>query len=301
MSTPADLLRWSAWRPLATVSRDPEISSLPGLYRIRRNDRDDLDYIGQTSLPLRRRLAMLRGVYKDEMPYADPHTAGPALWSLRHATNCDYECSVVPIEGDTPWRKGMEALAIALYRQEFGQSPTIEFGRIMVGYHPSSGNNSKLVAAGKRFRGGPSDEPHFRHSPGIAPAGPLTGDPQGESWGGHAWSAWIPLRQPIDANAVEGSGLYRIRGDEDGKLLYVGQGLVPDRPLAHLGKTRQADHRQGPIFGAHDRLEWSAVVNGAWLPHQRLELENDLIGAHILTTGEVLAAQFLAGAASELR
>jgi hypothetical protein len=301
MSTPADLLQWSAWRLLATVSRDQEISRLPGLYRIRRLGRNDLDYIGQTSLPLRRRLAMLRGVYKEEMPYADPHTAAPALWALRHATGCDFECSVVPIEGSTPWRKGMEAVAIALYRQEFGQSPTIEFGRIMAGYRPSSGNNSRLAAVGKRFRGGPSDEPHFRHVPGIAPAGPLAGDPHGVSWGGHTWSAWIPLHQLDVVEAVTGSGLYRIRGDEDVKLLYIGQGKVPDRPLAHLGKIRQADHRQGPIFAAHSRLEWSAVVNEDWHQHQRLELENDLIAAHILTTGEVPAAQFLDGMKADPR
>lgn len=73
------------------------------------------------------------------------------------------------------------------------------------------------------------------------------------------------------------------------------QALVPDFPLAHFEKTRRADHRQGPTFSAPSRLEWSAVVNESWLPHQRLELENDLIATHILTTGEELAAQFLDG------
>jgi hypothetical protein len=35
------------------------------------------------------------------------------------------------------------------------------------------------------------------------------------------------------------------------------------------------------------------VLNDDWLDHQRLELENDLIAAHLLTTGQVPAAQFL--------
>ena len=35
----------------------------PSLYRIRRVGRADLDYIGQTGVGLRRRLAMLSGIY----------------------------------------------------------------------------------------------------------------------------------------------------------------------------------------------------------------------------------------------
>lgn len=299
MRSPAYLLQWTVWRPLDGVSRDSVIPRLPGLYRIRRAGRDDLDYIGQTGLALPQRLGMLRGLYRDEMPYADPHTAAPALWALRHASGCEFECSVVPIEGSTPWRKGMEAVAIALYRQANGQSPTIEFGRVPVGYHPSSPNNARLVAAGKRNRGGPSPDPHVRHASGIAPMGPLSGDPHGASWGGHAWTPWSPLRETGASGITAGTGLYRIRGDDDGSLLYVGQGKVPSRPLAHSAKTTKADHRQGRIFAAQQRLEWSAVLNSAWLSHHLLELENDLIAAHILGVGEVPAAQFLDGATSE--
>jgi hypothetical protein len=87
--------------------------------------------------------------------------------------------------------------------------------------------------------------------------------------------------------------LYRIRGDEAGALLYVGQGRIPDRPLAHLGKVATVDHEQGRIFAAQQRLECSWVINGEWLAHHRLELENDLIAAHIVQTGSVPAAQFL--------
>ena len=116
MVDPADLLRWGGWRPLATASRDPEIPHRPGLYRIRRMGRDDVDYIGQTgmgTMTLRKRLGMLRGVYGKLMPYRDPHTAGPALWALYHQTGVDFEVPAVPVEGSTPWRKGLEALAIA--------------------------------------------------------------------------------------------------------------------------------------------------------------------------------------------
>lgn len=149
MVSVADLLVWTPWCPLRTSPIDPVIPRLPGLYRVRRVGHDDLDYIGQTGMRLGQRLAMLRGLYADEMPYRDPHTAAPALWALRHATGCDFEVSVAPVDGSTQWRKGLETLAISLYRQEQGCSPTVEFGRVPVGYLASSSNNSRLVRAGK--------------------------------------------------------------------------------------------------------------------------------------------------------
>ena len=121
---PADLLTWSPWVLHPGCWRGKTIPPLPGLYRVRRLGHDDLDYTGQTGIGgmnLRRRLAMLIGVYAEEMPYKDPHAAGPALWALRHQTGEEFEVSVVPVEGTTPWRKGLEALAIALYRQDHGR------------------------------------------------------------------------------------------------------------------------------------------------------------------------------------
>jgi hypothetical protein len=35
------------------------------------------------------------------------------------------------------------------------------------------------------------------------------------------------------------------------------------------------------------------VVNDGWFDHQRMEIENDLIVTHVLTTGEVPEAQFI--------
>jgi hypothetical protein len=34
------------------------------------------------------------------------------------------------------------------------------------------------------------------------------------------------------------------------------------------------------------------LVNDEWLSHHRLELENDLIGSHLLVTGAIPVAQF---------
>ena len=181
---------WSAWRPLHKASIDQSIPSVAGLYRVRHVGFSGIDYIGQTGGSLRARLGMLRGVYGNVMPYNDPHTAGPALWALRDATGCDYEASVAVVEESVAIRLALEHLAIALYRQSHGVSPTFNFGRMPAGYKKSSGNNQRLVAAGKRFRGGPCFETLPSHAPGIPPAGPLHGLPGDENWCGHAWSRW---------------------------------------------------------------------------------------------------------------
>jgi hypothetical protein len=99
------------------MRRGTAVTNRPGLYRIRRTGRSDVDYIGQTGNSLRGRRRMLRGILDPEMPYRDPHTAGHALWSLRRAEACQFEASVVPVAGSSQWRKGLESLAISLYRQ----------------------------------------------------------------------------------------------------------------------------------------------------------------------------------------
>jgi hypothetical protein len=288
-----DKIVWTPWRPLLGGWLDRSLPSGPGLYRIRRSGRDDVDYIGQTSLRLRDRLGMLRGVFGAEMPYRDPHTVGPALWAIRHATQCDFEASVAGIEGDTPWRKAMECVAIALYRQEHGRSPTFNFGRMPSGYRMSSGNNSRLVQAGLRFRGGPHDDTLPSHEPGIAPVGTLDGDPTASDWCGHSWSPWRSINQAVSVLGLRASGLYRLRAQDAQTMLYIGEGRVRHRLVAHYRKLAGPEQRQGDIFRSAGAFEASCVLNDHWLGHQRLELETDLIAAHVLSTGTVPPAQFL--------
>lgn len=232
-------------------------------------------------------------MYAHDMPYRDPHTVAPALWALRHATDCEFEVSVAVVVGSTPWRKGMEAVAIGLYRQEHGQSPTVEFGRMPTGFRRSPPNNARLVKLGKRYRGGPCDDNLPSHALGLPPVGTLTGSPQSPEWSNRNWSEWTPLTRMALARQPTERGLYRIRGDEQSSLLYIGQGAIPTRPLAHLAKIGTPWRSQGVIFGSASRLEFSWVLNAEWLPHHRLELENDLIAAHMVVTGEIPRAQFL--------
>lgn len=288
-------LSWSEWLELEDCVTAGPIPPRPGLYRIRRAGRDELDYIGQTGQGgsnLRRRLAMLKGAYGLEMPYRDPHTAGPGLWALlRHGAR--FEVSFACVEGPTMWRKGLEAVAIATYRQEHLRSPTLNFGRMPEGYAISSQNNAKLRATGRLLRGGATTEALACHHPSIPPAGPLTGAPDGSDWGGHCWSAWETLPAAIQGAKEAKTGLYRIRAADEPTLLYVGQGVILARLRQHLRKGVASDDAQGSIFRAARRLEVSWVSNGGWSQNQRLELENDLIAAHVLTTEAPPPAQFI--------
>jgi hypothetical protein len=91
----------------------------------------------------------------------------------------------------------------------------------------------------------------------------------------------------------EALGFYRVRGRGQPTLLYIGQGVIAQRLRSHRRKSGQPEHHQGPIFGSTEVLEYAWVVNTHWRPHQRLELENDLIASHLLMTGILPAAQFL--------
>jgi hypothetical protein len=184
-------IAWGDPVPLAEAVRGVMVAAVAGLYRIRRIGIDGWDYIGQTGsgqMNLRRRMAMLQGVYLNEMPYRDPHTAAPALWALLQATGTPFEVSFCPVVGNTPWRKGLEAVAIARHRQRYGRSPTANFGRMPAGYRMSSGNNARLVAAGKRLHGGPWAEPTDAHLPGQPPVGRLDAATNSPGWCGHLWS-----------------------------------------------------------------------------------------------------------------
>jgi hypothetical protein len=237
---------------------------------------------------------MLRGVYREQMPDRDPHTAGPALWAFRDATGCDFEVSVAPIIRSTPWRDGLKCVAIGLYRQEHRASPTVNFGRMPFGYRMpsmSAGNKPKLTASGKRFSAGSTTMADDSHVASIAPVGPLYGAPQALAWCGHDWSPWrsLPgLHKQLSANAT---GLYRIRRSGMESMLYIGQGRIRMGVDTHKRKVDKLDERQTEVISGP--LECSWTLNDSWYSHQRLELVNDLKAAYMLTTGEILAAQFI--------
>jgi hypothetical protein len=286
--------RWSALVSLKAAVLGRHVPSAPGLYRIRRVGLPFWDYAGETGtgqMTLRRRMAMLRGVYLPEMPYRDPHTAGPGFWALLQTSPQPLEAEFCPIEGSPSWRKGLEAAAIALHRQEHQRSPTFNFGRIPLGFRISWGNNARLVAAGKRLRGGRDDTVTQSHEPGLPPIGPLGSDIPSARWCGHTWTAWMTFdTRTIQALPSE-DGLYRIRGNNQ-RLVYIGEGAIRSRLFAHLAKL-DASTDQGRALHDAAPLTFSAALNSTRHRHQRLELEIDLIGAYVLAAHEPPAAQFV--------
>lgn len=287
---------WTPWINLFESWKNPIIPKKLGLYRIRRTNSDELDYIGQTSgqnMDLRKRLGMLKGVFNEEMPYRDPHTVGPALWALKHKYNCDFEVSVTPIEGSKSWIKGMEAVALSLYRAEKNKSPNFNFGRMPIGYKMSSSNNSKLVNSGKRFRGGICEDKLLCHESGINPTGSLISNVSDFSWCGFDWSDWIPVEKVFSEIKDKSFGLYRIKKRNESVILYIGQGLIKDRIRNHTNKHNINGHNQAEIFSPISDLEFSWVNIDTKFSHHLLELENDLIASHIIMTKQIPAAQFI--------
>ena len=167
-----------------------------------------------------------------------------------------------------------------------------------VGHRMSSANNAKLVAAGKRFRGGPVSASESSHLPSLCPLGPLDGDPCGKEWCGHQWSSWVPLETRTRVALVPAVGVYRIRGADE-RIVYIGEGLIAARLREHERSARTATSPQGRALAAAQPLACSWVVNADWKAHQRLELENDLIASWVLVTGSPPSAQFQAFASSD--
>src|SRR5262249_16643044 len=142
-------------------------------YRMCRQGRDDLDYIGQTgegTMTLSNRLGMLRGI--DGTPRSAYRRASP-LPLRGNSTAFPSWSRSRPSLTSTPWRKGLECVAISLYRQQHQRFPTVNVGRMPLGYRMSSGNTAKLMSKEKHFRGGPTSERDNNHLPSRAPVGPL--------------------------------------------------------------------------------------------------------------------------------
>jgi hypothetical protein len=242
--------RWTDWVPLHVASPNSRVPAVAGLYRVRRTTGESgLDYVGQTSRSLRKRLAELGGLYGPIMPYRDPHTGAPALWALRHRDGCDFEASATEVPGEPQWREALEAAAITLYRFQSGRSPTANFGRMPSGYRISTERR-------RRVRGGP--DPTVSAVADSAPvAGDPWADPESAGWMNWAWSPWAPIRDAC--KMAKGIGLYRIRCNGLSGLVYVGQGQIRARLTHHLGKAVKEDRRQARYFTGDLETSWGGT------------------------------------------
>ncbi|MDL5363883.1 GIY-YIG nuclease family protein [Halalkalicoccus sp. NIPERK01] len=273
---------WSDWLPLnsnsfGTVPREP------GLYRIRHQDADRLylEYIGESGDIRRRIQSLARGVYAEEMPYRDPHTAAPCLWAIRHEVGPALEVSHVSATelGDKQQRKGLETAFIALHRRATDRSPTANFGRIISGYKQSSYSYSDPAFKGGLLDEG-DEEPNAEQ--GIEPPNwQLWETPRAREWMGLDWSEPYRLDQRLEATPPD-NGLYRIwYKNSDAPLAYIGESsAIPSRLYNH--ETVFGGHA---LFAYAKRLDLDAA-------HKRQEIETDLLGAYYLATNESPLAQF---------
>lgn len=272
---------WSDWVPL-----DPAIGDISGfttdagVYRVRHQEQDGLEYIGQTGRSLRGRVrALARGTFAEEMPYRDPHTAAPCLWAVRqeYGPALEISISVPPFAEDDQSRKGFEEYLIALYRREAGESPTANFGRMIPGYQISSYRKGG-------FKGGPVDtaQEDSHTDSGIGPLDwDFADDPLDSQWMGIDWSDPSKL-ESIPMEIPDSDGVYRI-WDSESPL-----------PFEYIGesknlRTRILRHRRN----RDERLNYSyALLPDHTASHKRAEAETDLLGAHWHATNQCPRDQF---------
>ena len=84
-----------------------------------------------------------------------------------------------------------------------------------------------------------------------------------------------------------------LKNSETCEILYIGEGKISDRVASHLNKAKIKDHPQRHIFGSIDKIQCSFIVKSEFAKNQRLEFENDLIGALINFSGRVPLGQFI--------
>jgi hypothetical protein len=220
--------------------------------------------------------ALIQGTLAAEMPFNDPHTAAPRLWSYRHAVGMRFEVSAAAIELPKRERLALECRLIWLYRRERGQSPLCNFGRMHPRYLPP--RNRKTGHRGRRLLDGEPDNDGGASVPPL----PLVGEPATAGWLGLTWSPARPLRIEEVTGAL-GPGVYRI--GVGGEVVYLGEASVLGARLRqHCG----ADWGAGQAWFSYARLA------GATRKAQRLEVENDLIGAFVSQMGRLPRAQFFA-------
>lgn len=276
-------LSWTRWVPLENKNRDlSHIPTEPGIYRVRPIGGNILAYIGQTGRTLRRRMQELRVFYNspNEMPWNDPHTAAQSLWAWRDAKGCDFEVSVAPLpnhggEEGKRYRMGQEAFLLWKYRCEHGSSTLCNHGR----FHP---HYSRSTNRSQGRRGGRLPEDHTNPAAGPSSA-PLhnIGSPEEGNWMGLLWEPPIPLQKTLMTDFSERPALYMMT-TSTGEVVYIGE-------------TKSLRSR----LTSHERILRNEEV---WVSHvlcpdmtehyQRLEWENDCIGAWVERIGVPPKRQF---------
>ena len=267
-------LDWTSWLPFDADRKDfRQFERVAGVYRVRVRGTDKFAYIGQTGRSLRERLQVLTAkTLQKAMPYNDPHTAAPALWSYKEAEGLEYDCSgaVTPLPVNE--RKALECRLIWRNRLAACDSTLANFGRC----HP------RFVKP-TNYRGGKGRPGRWLPEGEINPScGPATmtlrlrGEPGDSDWMGLVWSSKQPLETDRFRTVPDQPGVYAIFDAASGELLYVGESKNLRGRLTSHAKSSWDDRKTAFYFCAMPNLTVKC---------QRLEIENDLIGAFFETMG----------------
>ncbi len=288
-------LDWSPWVPFNAQREFWYIEKAPGIYRIRPNNQELLMYIGETGQSLHKKLAGLRQTLRrgDIMPWSDPYAEAPALWSWwvewiaardtvtspapameSDGTPSDndtdetepvmLEVSAAPLDASVSGRKGMESFLLYRYRQEMGESPLCNFGRIHPRYRKSTTKGEGK--RGGRLADNQKDNP--AGFPSITPLEP-NGKPGDSDWMGLEWTEQAPLTTEHARAVSEGAGLCLLSDAGTKDILYIGQSAdVAAHLLSHCGKE----------WEGHEIQFSYQIIGQKVLPHNLKELATDLVG-----------------------
>jgi hypothetical protein len=277
---------WSPWIDLYGAQINSQSPKVEGVYRIRDRNTSSILYVGETR-NLRRRFSHLQTTYSAEIPYADPHTATPALWAYLQDNETELDISFIVIQGVRAKRMTIESAYIAILRHEAGDTPMANFGQMPNGWTKSSGNSTKLVELGKRFKGHRNQD--VIRTPSMPSLLDLSNSPLDHSWGNLQWSNWEEFPKALPPQSV--NGLYRISRPDAEVLSYIGQGKIRARIKAHSSKYGIDGHAQSHEFAPGFLTSWVSVQ--VTHPRQLLEMETDLIASHYISFNAGPTAQFI--------
>lgn len=258
-------LTWTAFVPLPLPPGSGAIiPGSGGMYRVRVVGHQQLAYVGETGRNLLgRQQALGQGIRKEEMPFNDPHTAAPKLWSYRVAEGLAYGVSVAAVDLPLKDRRGLECYLLWKYRQEAGSSTLCNFGRVHPRYTTPS--NTKGGKRGVRL---PDGAPDTDCGP-CMPALPDRGASTSNDWMGLDWSEWVPLATQALRRASRNPGVYRL-ADATKRVVYIGE----SQSLAKRLSSHCRHYRGSGIL-----VSFAEVV-AAYTDNQLHEVESDLIAGY---------------------
>src|SRR5260221_6230669 len=262
-------LNWTSWiKCIAPAYK--ALPPVPGVYRVKPLNRQELVYVGQTGRSLRERLMSLHNHSMAlQMPFNDPHTAAPNLWALRDAEHMEFEYSAAPTTFSEKERLAFECYLLWQYRLEKKESTRCNHGR----FHP---NYRKSRDRSKQDRGARLAEGIINPNGGKSwPPLHSQGNPWDTDWMELTWSQADYLNDAAVRRTPNAPGVYKLfcfsTDLKEQVLLYIGQSkILRERLRTHSVKN----------WGCLTLCFSFSAMQSDIRTYQLCELENDLIAGY---------------------